>query len=85
MSLLAIKQVYKDFSGLEVLTGVDIDVREKGRHAIIGPNGAGKTTLFNIISGKFKASRGYIEFKDRNIGALPPHARNRLGMCRATL
>ena len=83
MSLLAVKQVYKDFNGLEVLTGVDIDVREKGRHAIIGPNGAGKTTLFNIISGKFKASRGYIEFKDHNIGALSPYARNRLGMCRS--
>jgi branched-chain amino acid transport system ATP-binding protein len=83
MSLLAVKQVYKDFNGLEVLTGVDLDVREKGRHAIIGPNGAGKTTLFNIISGKFKASGGYIEFKDHDIGSLSPHARNRLGMCRS--
>jgi len=83
MSLLAVKQVYKDFNGLEVLTGVNLDVREKERHAIIGPNGAGKTTLFNIISGKFKASRGYIDFKDNNIGALSPHARNRLGMCRS--
>jgi branched-chain amino acid transport system ATP-binding protein len=83
MSLLAVKQVYKDFNGLEVLTGVDLDVLEKKRHAIIGPNGAGKTTLFNIISGRFKASRGYIEFKDNNIGSLSPHARNRLGMCRS--
>lgn len=83
MSLLAVKQVYKDFSGLRVLTGVDLDVREKGRHAIIGPNGAGKTTLFNIISGKFKASRGYIAFKGNNIGALSAQARNRLGMCRS--
>lgn len=83
MTLLAVKQVYKDFNGLEILAGVDINVQKGGRHAVIGPNGAGKTTLFNIISGRFKASRGYLEFKDKNIGSLPPHARNRLGMCRS--
>ena len=83
MTLLAVKQVYKDFNGLAVLTGVDLDVRAKGRHAIIGPNGAGKTTLFNIISGRLRASNGYIIFKDHNIGTLSPHARNRLGICRS--
>jgi branched-chain amino acid transport system ATP-binding protein len=83
MTLLTVKQVYKDFNGLEVLTGVDLDVQKGGRHAVIGPNGAGKTTLFNIISGRFKASGGRLEFKNNNIGSLPPHARNRLGMCRS--
>lgn len=80
---LHIKDIYKDFSGLKVLTGVDFTVKEKERHAVIGPNGAGKTTLFNIISGKFGASSGQVLFKDRDISGKPAHAINRLGLARS--
>lgn len=64
---LYIRDIHKDFSGLHVLTGVDFKVSEKERHAIIGPNGAGKTTLFNIISGKFKPTRGAVLMKGEDI------------------
>jgi branched-chain amino acid transport system ATP-binding protein len=80
---LHIKDIHKDFSGLKVLTGVDIRVKEKERHAVIGPNGAGKTTLFNIISGKFKASSGSILFKGQDISGKPAHALNRHGVSRS--
>ena len=80
---LHIQNIYKDFSGLKVLTGVDFKVREKERHAIIGPNGAGKTTLFNISSGKFKPSSGAILFKGEDISGKPPHVLNRHGMSRS--
>ncbi|MBA4396865.1 MAG: ABC transporter ATP-binding protein [Syntrophus sp. (in: bacteria)] len=80
---LHVKDVHKDFSGLKVLTGVDLRVRQKERHAVIGPNGAGKTTLFNIISGKFQASSGAILFKGRDISGKPAHAVNRLGLSRS--
>jgi branched-chain amino acid transport system ATP-binding protein len=74
---LHIKNIYKDFSGLKVLTDVDFQVKEKERHAVIGPNGAGKTTLFNIISGKFKPSSGAILFKGKDISGKPAHVLNR--------
>lgn len=80
---LHIKNIHKDFSGLNVLTGVDFTVREKERHAIIGPNGAGKTTLFNIISGKFRPSSGEILFKGRDISDKPPHVLNRFRLSRS--
>ncbi|MBU2643671.1 ABC transporter ATP-binding protein [bacterium] len=80
---LHVNNIYKDFSGLKVLTGVDFKVREKERHAVIGPNGAGKTTLFNIISGNFKPSSGSILFKDREISRKPPYVLNRLGLSRS--
>ncbi len=80
---LHIQDVYKDFSGLKVLTGVDFIVKEKERHAIIGPNGAGKTTLFNIISGKFKPSSGGIIFKGQDISGKPSHILNRHGLSRS--
>jgi branched-chain amino acid transport system ATP-binding protein len=80
---LQIIDIYKDFSGLKVLTGVDFTVKENQRHAVIGPNGAGKTTLFNIISGRFKASSGSILFQGQDISGMAAHARNRLGISRS--
>ncbi len=83
MEILQVKNVYKDFSGLEVLTGVTFNVKPKEKHAIIGPNGAGKTTLFNIISGKYRPSSGSIMFKENEVAGLSPYALNHLGMCRS--
>ncbi len=80
---LHVQDIYKDFSGLEILTGVDFSAKEKEHHAIIGPNGAGKTTLFNIISGKFKPSSGAILFKGQDITGKPPHVLNRYGISRS--
>ncbi|PKN69523.1 MAG: ABC transporter ATP-binding protein [Deltaproteobacteria bacterium HGW-Deltaproteobacteria-12] len=80
---LHVQNIYKDFSGLKVLTGVEFKVKEKERHAVIGPNGAGKTTLFNIISGKFKPSSGAILFKGEDISGKPPHLLSRRGLSRS--
>jgi branched-chain amino acid transport system ATP-binding protein len=81
--LLRIKDIYKDFSGLKVLTGVTVDVKPGERHAIIGPNGAGKTTLFNMISGRFRPSAGSILFKDEEITEKSAHQINRMGIARS--
>ena len=81
--VLQVQKVAKDYSGLEVLTGVDFEVGANERFAVIGPNGAGKTTLFNVISGKFPASSGKVRFKGKDISSLPAHARSRLGMSRS--
>jgi branched-chain amino acid transport system ATP-binding protein len=83
MEILQVKDIYKDFSGLEVLTGVTFTVKAHEKHAIIGPNGAGKTTLFNIISGKYRPSSGSILFKEKEVGGLSPYVLNHLGMCRS--
>lgn len=80
---LHISDIHKDFSGLQVLTGVDFSVKKGERHAVIGPNGAGKTTLFNIISGMFRPSSGAVLFKGQDISRKPPHVLNRLGMSRS--
>jgi branched-chain amino acid transport system ATP-binding protein len=81
--ILEVKGIYKDFSGLQVLTGVNFTVKANEKHAIIGPNGAGKTTLFNIISGKYKPSAGSILFKGKEVAGLPPYVLNHLRMCRS--
>lgn len=82
-NILKIKNIHKDFSGLQILTGVNVSVKEKEKHAIIGPNGAGKTTLFNIITGNYKVSSGSIIFKGTDVTNKPPYLLSRMKMSRS--
>jgi len=83
MNILETKGLYHDFSGLEVLFGVDLQVQEGERHAVIGPNGAGKTTLFNVITGTYRPSRGEVFFKGKEITGSRPYELTRLGLGRS--
>ena len=83
MNILETKALYHDFSGLEVLFDVNLEVNEGERHAIIGPNGAGKTTLFNVITGTYVPSSGAVFFKGEEVTGSKPHQMVRLGMGRS--
>ena len=83
MNILETKAICHDFSGLQVLMDVNLEVKEGERHAIIGPNGAGKTTLFNVITGTYQPSEGQVFFKSKEITGLPSHKLVRLGMGRS--
>jgi branched-chain amino acid transport system ATP-binding protein len=81
--LLQVHDVTKRFGGFRALNGVSLDVREGERFGLIGPNGSGKTTLINCISGALRNESGRISFRGRDVTALPPHQRTRLGIARS--
>jgi branched-chain amino acid transport system ATP-binding protein len=83
MVILKLEDLFKDFSGLEVLFGVSLEIIKGECHAIIGPNGAGKSTLFNIITGIYKPTRGRIFFLDKDITSWPAHKIARMGLSRS--
>jgi ABC-type branched-subunit amino acid transport system ATPase component len=80
--LLAIHDITKSFGGVAALDGVTFTCREKGINAVIGPNGAGKTTLLNVISGHYRADKGSLLFKGRNLVNREPFAISRSGIAR---
>ncbi|WP_205421241.1 ABC transporter ATP-binding protein [Rhizobium terrae] len=80
---LRLAGVKKSFGPIEVIRGLDLDIRTGERHAVIGPNGAGKSTLFNLISGMFAPSAGEILLNGRSIAGLSPHQINRAGLARS--
>ncbi len=80
---LSLRNVSKAFGQMQIIRGVNLDVKRGERHAIIGPNGAGKTTLFNLISGRFRLSSGEILLNGARVDHLPPHKINRMGLSRS--
>jgi branched-chain amino acid transport system ATP-binding protein len=82
-SVLKLENIWKDFSGLEILRGISLEIKEGERHAIIGPNGAGKTTLFHVITGFYKPSKGKVSFLDREVTGLSTYRIARLGLSRS--
>jgi len=85
MTEIALKlvDVHKRFGSSKIINGVNLEVAEGERHAIIGPNGAGKSTLFNLISGFYEVTSGYIELHANAITNKEPHQINRIGLCRS--
>jgi branched-chain amino acid transport system ATP-binding protein len=80
--LLSAQGVTKRFGGLQALTHVTFDLPKGQIMGLIGPNGAGKTALFNTINGTYPPEEGRIIFRDKDVTALKPYDRARMGMAR---
>jgi branched-chain amino acid transport system ATP-binding protein len=79
---LRIENLFLDFGGVNALTDVSLDIRDKEILAIIGPNGAGKTCLLNCISGFYKPQKGEIYYDGKRITRMRPDRVARLGIAR---
>src|SRR4029079_8903427 len=58
--LLQMQGIKKSFVGVQVLHGVDLDLRAGEVHAIVGENGAGKSTMMKILAGVYTPDEGSI-------------------------
>ncbi len=67
MSILSISGITKNFGGLAVLDGIDMEIEQGKLYQLIGPNGSGKTTLINVVSGLLKPDDGKIIFDGTDI------------------
>jgi len=82
MSELIIKNLHVSIEDKEILTGVDLTVKQGEIHAIMGPNGTGKSTLAYTLMGhpSYKVTDGEIWFKDINLLELAADERSRMGL-----
>ncbi|GIJ26311.1 ABC transporter ATP-binding protein [Micromonospora qiuiae] len=65
-----------------IVDSVHLDLAPGEFLGVIGPNGAGKTSLFNLITGLRRPTEGSVTLDGRDISALPPYRRARLGLGR---
>ena len=78
--MLKIRSLDVAYGGLKALSDVSLDVEEGQLVAVVGPNGAGKTTLFKTISGVVTPVGGEIVYKGKNLLAVAPYERAKLGI-----
>ena len=67
---------------IEILRGIDLEVRKGEVHAIMGRNGSGKTTLAYALMGHpaYDITAGEVSWKGVNVLELSPDKRARLGL-----
>jgi neutral amino acid transport system ATP-binding protein len=65
---------------VDILTGVELTVREGEIVTVIGPNGAGKSTLIKSIFGLLPPRRGRVVLRGEDLAGLRPHSITRRGM-----
>ena len=65
---------------VDILSGVDAEVREGEIVTIVGPNGAGKSTLIKCIFGLLPPREGRVHLRGEDITGERPHVITRRGM-----
>ena len=60
--MIEVKNLKKEFEGLQVLNGIDYKVEKGEKIVIIGPSGSGKTTLLRCLNFLEKAEAGTMTF-----------------------
>ena len=78
--LLEMEGIRKSFVGVEVLHGVDLDLRPGEIHAIVGENGAGKSTLMKVLAGVHTPDGGTIRIEGQEVSFAHPHAAQAAGV-----
>ena len=68
--LIKVENLHKDFGGLQVLKGIDFQVRKGEVVSIIGPSGGGKSTFLRCLNLLEEPTRGKIWFAGEEITAL---------------
>jgi len=64
------KNIHKKYGVVEVLKGVDIDIRKGEIASIVGPSGSGKSTLLHILGTLDKGDSGTITMNNTAINSL---------------
>jgi branched-chain amino acid transport system ATP-binding protein len=71
--MLEIRNLRGGYSSVEVLRGIDLEIRPGEIVAVLGSNGAGKSTLNNTVCGLIPSLGGSIRFEGKDITrARPP-------------
>ncbi len=75
MAEVALRSVTKRYGAVEVIHGIDLDIRHGEFAVFVGPSGCGKSTLLRMIAGLEEITAGEIRIDGRIVNHLPPRDR----------
>ncbi len=76
MGSVALRNIRKSYGPVEVLHGIDLDIRDGEFTVLVGPSGCGKSTLLRSIAGLETITGGDICIDETVINGLAPKERN---------
>src|SRR5471030_963175 len=68
--MLKAKNIHKSYGQLQILKGVDLEVKKGEIVTIVGASGAGKSTLLNILGTLDRPDSGQLFINDRELSRL---------------
>jgi lipoprotein-releasing system ATP-binding protein len=70
--MIQAREIHKSYGDLQVLKGVNLDVRQGEIVSIVGKSGAGKSTLLHILGTLDLADKGQLMIRDVEVNKLTP-------------
>ncbi|WP_339689823.1 ABC transporter ATP-binding protein [Celeribacter baekdonensis] len=75
MAHIQLQSLSKSFGALEVIKGIDLEIKKGEFMVFVGPSGCGKSTLLRLISGLEQVSSGTLLFDGEEVNNLVPSKR----------
>ncbi|MFK3781457.1 ABC transporter ATP-binding protein [Agrobacterium sp. NPDC089420] len=75
MAGISLKGISKRYGAIEVIEGIDLDIRDGEFIVFVGPSGCGKSTLLRMIAGLEDISGGALHIGDDLVNGTPPKER----------
>jgi multiple sugar transport system ATP-binding protein len=76
MADLTLNQVKKSYGKVDIIKGVDLDIKHGEFVVFVGPSGCGKSTLLRMIAGLEDITSGTIKIGERVVNDLQPKDRS---------
>jgi Fe-S cluster assembly ATP-binding protein len=80
--ILSVRDLTAEVEGIEILKGLNLEVKAGEIHAIMGPNGSGKSTFSKILAGHpdYTVTGGEVLFLGQNLFEIEAEDRARSGV-----
>ena len=75
MAEVTLRNIRKAYGDVQVIKGVDLEIKDKEFAVFVGPSGCGKSTLLRMIAGLEDITDGELFIGGREVNELSPSER----------
>ncbi|MBD9373827.1 sn-glycerol-3-phosphate ABC transporter ATP-binding protein UgpC [Rhizobium sp. ARZ01] len=75
MTGLVLKDIRKSYGAVDVIHGIDLDIKQGEFIVFVGPSGCGKSTLLRMIAGLEEITGGDMMIDGERVNGVPPSKR----------
>ena len=76
MAQIKLVNLFKSYGDVEVIKGVNLEIKDGEFMVFVGPSGCGKSTNLRMVAGLESITSGEVIIGDRKVNDLPPQKRN---------